>query len=234
MANGAGITAPEQLAGKRIGIQMWSNSALVWQRALLEHDYGVDLRGATWVTNGRDDPRYEVPAWVKLEQCPPGRSLEGLLAAGEIDAMLIPHDPEWGPGEAARTRRLIADYAPVERDYFGRTGLFPPMHTVVVKNSLLAEQPWVAEAVYDGLRRALDVYVERQRAANAESVVWPGLRWVEQEAVLGPQPWPTGLEANRPTLEAWIGYAYEQGVIAAPLKPETLFEHDGRPLVAAS
>ncbi|HZS00203.1 MAG TPA: hypothetical protein VFE37_15925 [Chloroflexota bacterium] len=233
VARDGGITSPEQLNGKRIGIQMWSNSALVWQRALLQHDYGVDLRSVEWVSNGRDDPRYEVPTWVRLQPCRPGRSLESLLAAGEIDALLIPHEPEWGPGEAARVQRLIPDFVPVEQDYFRRTGLFPPMHTVVLKNSLLAEHPWVAASVYDGLRRAADLYVARQRERQAPSVVWPGLSWAEQEAVLGPQPWPAGLAANRATLDAWIGYAFEQGVIAAPLPPEALFQLDGRPLVAA-
>jgi 4,5-dihydroxyphthalate decarboxylase len=229
-----GVEAPEQLNGKRFGIQMWSNSALVWQRALLQHDYGLDLRSVEWVSNGRDDPRYQVPEWVRVRACPAGQSLEGLLAAGEIDAMLIPHDPVWGPGDEARVRRLIPDYTPVEQDYFRRTGLFPPMHTVVLKNSLLAEHPWVAESVYDGLRRTLDVYVARQRAAGAASVVWPGQSWAEQEAVLGSQPWPAGVDANRTTLDAWIGYAHEQGVIAERLAPEALFQLDGRPLVAAN
>src|SRR5579871_1801657 len=107
------------------------------------------------------------------------------------------------------------------------------MHTVVVKNSVLAAHPWLAASFYDALRRALDVYVARQRAVQAPSVVWPGLSWAEQEAVLGPQPWPAGLAANRPTLDAWLDYAHEQGVIAERLAPETLFQLDGRALVPA-
>jgi 4,5-dihydroxyphthalate decarboxylase len=193
----------------------------------------VDLRSVEWVSNGRDDPRYRVPEWVRLRTCPADQTLERLLAAGEIDAMLIPHEPQWGPGDEARVRRLIPEYTPVEQDYFRRTGLFPPMHTVVLRNSLLTEHPWVAESVYDGLRRALDVYVARQRAAGAASIVWPELGWAEQEAVLGSQPWPAGVAANRATLDAWIGYAHEQGVIAASLAPEALFALEGRPLVAA-
>jgi 4,5-dihydroxyphthalate decarboxylase len=233
VSRASGIEAPEQLQGRRIGIQMWSNSALVWQRALLQHDYGLDLASPRWVSNGADDPRFQLPTWVRLERCPPGRSLEQLLAAGEIDAMLLPHDPEFEPGDAAHVRRLFEDYVPVEQDYFARTGLFPPMHTVVVKNTLLAEHPWVAERVSEGLRRVLDAYVERHRQAGAESVVWPGLTWAEQQARLGPQPWPSGLAANRATLEAAIGYAHEQGVIAERFAPEALFTYDGRVLAGA-
>ncbi|SRR5712692_5101730 len=230
VSRSSGIESPEQLRGKRIGIEMWANSALVWQRALLQHDYGLDLATVEWVSNGGDDPRYQPPAWARLSRCPPDRSLEQLLAAGELDAMLLPHAPEFAPGDEARVGRLFPDYAPVEQDYFRRTGLFPPMHTVVIKNRLLAEHPWLAESVYQGLRRMLDAYVERQRATSAESSVWPGLPWAEQETLMGPQPWPSGLAANRPTLEAWIGYALEQGVLAERLAPEALFPYEGRPL----
>lgn len=230
----AGIDAPAQLAGKRIGIQMWSNSALVWQRALLQHEYGVDLASIEWVSNAADDPRYQPPAWVRLTRCPPGRTLEQLVAAGETDALLLPHAPRFTPDQAARVRRLIEDYVPVEEAYYRRTGLFPIMHTVVIKNSVLAEHPWVAESVYEGLRRLLDAWVARQRAANAPSAVWPGLSWAEQEARLGPQPWASGLAANRATLEAAIAYAHEQGVIAARFPPERLFQFEGRLLAGAA
>jgi 4,5-dihydroxyphthalate decarboxylase len=234
VSRGAGIERPEQLAGRRIGIQMWSNSALLWQRALLQHEYGVDLTTPEWVSNGRDDPRYRPPAWARITPCPTGRSLEQLLAAGEIDAMLLPHDPEFTPAEAERVARLIADFAPVEQDYYRRTGLFPPMHTVVIKNSLLAQEPWVATSVYEGLRRMLDSYVERHRGPNAPSVIWPGLSWAEQEAHLGAQPWPSGLAANRAVLEAGIGSAHEQGVIASPFAPEAMFQYEGRLLAGAA
>ena len=229
-----GIESPQQLHGKRIGIQQWSNSALVWQRALLQHDYGLDLTSVEWVSNGADDPRYTPPAWARITRCPPGRTLEQLVAAGETDAMLLPHDPQWDPGDAARVRRLIEDYAPVEQDYFRRTGLFPVMHTVVVKNALLAEHPWVADSVFDGLRRMLDTYVERNRAANVESPLWPGLSWAEQEAHLGRQPYPSGLEPNRAVLQAAIQYSLEQGVITQPMTPDQLFQYEGRPLAGVS
>ncbi len=234
VSRASGIERPEQLAGKRVGVQMWSNSALVWQRALLQHDYGVDLASIKWVSAGADDPRFQRPAWVRMTPCPPGRTLEQLVAAGETEAMLLPHDPHFTADEWTRVRRLIEDYAPVEQDYYRRTGLFPIMHTVVLKNSLLAEHPWVAESVYQGLQRMLDVYVERKRASGAESVLWPGLSWAEQEARLGTQPWASGLEPNRKTLEAAIGYAHEQGVIAERLMPRALFERDGHPLPGAN
>jgi 4,5-dihydroxyphthalate decarboxylase len=225
-----GVEAPAQLNGRRVGIQMWSNSALLWQRAALQRDHGVDLASIEWVTVELDDPRYQAPAWARISRCPADRSLDELLLAGEIAAMMIPHQPRMTAEQKARVRPLFADFVAVEQDYWQRTGLFPIMHNVVVKNSLLAEHPWVAESVYGGLRRMMDTYVERQRAANAESAVWPGLTWAEQEARMGPQPWPCGVEPNRAALTAAVDYAVEQGIIAQSLAPESLFQHAGRPL----
>jgi 4,5-dihydroxyphthalate decarboxylase len=234
VSRAAAIEAPQQLAGKRLGIAMWSNSALLWHRAFLQHDYGVDLASPEWVSDRPDVPGYQPPAWARIHNAPPGASLEGLVAGGEVDAILLPTPPRFAPGEEAQVQRLFPDYVSVEQDYFQRTGLFPPMHTVVVKNSVLAEHPWVAESVYAGLARMLDVYVERQRAANAPSPIWPELTWREQEAVLGPQPWPCGLAANRATLQAAVSYAVEQGLIARPMEPEALFQLEGRALAGCA
>jgi 4,5-dihydroxyphthalate decarboxylase len=230
VSRNSGIEAPEQLAGKRIGIARWANSAILWHRALLQHEYGVDLASPDWVRDRPDDPRYEIPAWVRIRDCPPDRTLQQMLVAGEIDATLLPAPPRWAPGDEAHVRRLFPDYVPVEQEYYRRTGLLPVTHTVVIKNSVLAEHPWVAESVYEGLCRMLDVYVERRRAANAPSIIWPTRPWAEQEAVMGPQPWPSGLAANRATLEAAIAYAIEQGLITQTLEPEALFQLEGRPV----
>ena len=230
----AGIDNPAQLNGQRLAIQMWANSALLWQRAALQHDHGVDLASIEWVTAELDDPRYQPPPWARITQCPHGRTLDDLLLAGEVAAMLIPHQPRVTPEQRPRLRRLFEDYEAVEQDYYQRTGLFPIMHNVVIRNSVLAEHPWVADNVYTGLQRMLDTYVERNRAANAESPHWPGLTWADQEARLGPQPYPSGLEPNRATLDAAIAYALEQGVIRQAVEPDKLFQYEGRPLAGVS
>jgi 4,5-dihydroxyphthalate decarboxylase len=157
-----------------------------------------------------------------------------MLTRAEVEAILLPTPARWAPGDEAHVRRLFPDYVPVEQDYYRRLGILPTMHTVVVKNRVLAEHPWVAESVYQGLTRMLDVYVERRRAAHAPSAIWPALTWAEQEAVLGPQPWATGLAANRATLQAAVTYAVEQELIARPLEPEALFQFEGRALAGVS
>jgi 4,5-dihydroxyphthalate decarboxylase len=226
----AAVERPEQLNGKRIGIAAWANSGLLWERAVLQHEYGLDLASVEWVAGDPGDRRFQPPAWLRLHQCPPGRKVEQMLVTGEIDAMMIPFTPKFTPEEEAHVGRLFPNYPAVEREYFQRTGLFLILHTVVIKNSVLAEHPWVATSVYEGVSRMLDAYRQRHRAANAPGYVWPDLTWADQEALLGSEPWPSGLAANRAILELVITYAVEQGVIPRPIAPEELFQLEGRPL----
>lgn len=229
---GAGIESPTQLNGKRIGIQSWANSAALWQRGALVHDYGLDMASIDWVAGVPEDPRFKLPSWLRLRPKGSDCTLDQMLAAGELDAMIVPYSAQFAPEEPVQ--RLIPDYVAAEQDYFRRTRALPIMHNVVIKNSVLAAHPWVAESVFDGLRRALDTYVERQRVANAESALWPGLSWAEQEAQLGRQPWPCGLEANRATLETATGYATEMGLIERPVPLDELFRFEGRALAGVS
>ena len=225
-----GVEEPGHLNGRRVGIQSWANSAALWQRGACQHDYGLDLASVEWVANLPEGPGFQAPAWLRLSRRSGGRTLDQMLAAGELDAMMVPWPGRFTPQEAERVRRLFPDYVAVEQQYFQRTGVFPIMHVVVIKNSVLGEHPWVAERVFEGLRRAIDAYVEIQRAANASSPIWRGLDWAEQECRLGANPWPCGLDANRATLDTAITYALEQGVLTQPVSPEALFQFEGRAL----
>jgi 4,5-dihydroxyphthalate decarboxylase len=230
ISRAAGVTKPGQLNGKRVGLQSWANSAALWQRGALQHDFGLDLGLVEWVANLPEGPGFQRPAWLRLSRRPEGRTIDELVAAGDLDAMMVPWPARFTPEQTERVQRLFPDYVTVEQEYFERSGAFPIMHIVVVKNTVLSEHPAVAERLFDGLRRAIDTYVERQRAANAPSPVWRGLDWAEQERRMGPQPWPSGLEPNRATLEAVVAYAREQGLLAAPLEISDLFRYEGRAL----
>jgi len=228
LSNAAGVDAPKKLTGKRIGIQSWTNSASVWQRGLLAQDYGVDLASIEWVAElaahgaGRGGPD-----WARITAKPRERSLDQMLAAGDIDAMMLPRPPELSAEEMPRIRRLFPDYSAVEQDYRARTGVFPIMHVMVIKNDLLNSHPGIAKIVSHGVQAALDTFIDRKRLTSAKSVVWPELNWPEQEKHLGPYPWPAGIEANHKELEVLIGYGVEQGILSRRLSPEELFHAKG-------
>ncbi|MBI4494349.1 MAG: ABC transporter substrate-binding protein [Chloroflexi bacterium] len=234
----AGIQTPLDLRGRRIGVPEYHMTAAVWARGLLEHEYGVKASDVHWFTGGQEEPGREervalhLPPEIRVEPIPPGRWLNEMLLAGELDALISPRPPEPFPDPQDRVVRLFPDFRAVEQDYFRRTGLFPIMHTVVVRHDVYQRDPWVAEALYKAFVAA--------KAAALARLSYPGtlvttLPWQAAEleatrAVMGQDPWPYGVEDNRVALEACRLYLQEQGLVeqAPPLEelfaPSTLRE----------
>jgi 4,5-dihydroxyphthalate decarboxylase len=228
----AGLSGPEDLNGKRIGIQNWDNSAALWQKGPLADDYGLDLSSVEWVCLVPPEAQgYATPSWLRMTVLPKGEKLEQHLLTGDIAAMMVPFPPQWPEGQEAQFRRLFADSAKAEQGFFEKHGVFPIMHTVVIKNDVLDANPWVAERVFEATRQSMDQFVEAKRAEGGKSTVWPSMTWTEQEAKLGPQPWPAGVDANRASLETAIRYAHEQGLVPRRYEPEELFQHNGESVI---
>jgi 4,5-dihydroxyphthalate decarboxylase len=205
---------------RRIGIPEWTVTATVYGRGILEHEYGVALRDVTWVQGGVNEPgrietlAVELPDGVRVER-EAERSLNDLLLAGEVDAILAPHPP-WGFGDGSLVR-LFSDAPAVEAAAYERTGVFPIMHLVVLRRDVHEAHPWIAANLVKAFAEARDRSVARALDPNASRfpLVWPLHRPVE---------WPYGVEPNRTTLETFLRYAFEQGVCERPLEPEELFD----------
>src|SRR5579871_998656 len=209
------ITKPSELNGRRIGVQNWDNSAAIWQKGPLALDHGLDIVSIEWVAQlPVENDGFVPPDWLKLTILPKGTTPQRALLEGEVDAVMLPAPQPFGGEDAGKVRRLFPDFVQVEQEFFTRHGVFPIMHTVVVRHDVLEANPWVAKSAFEGIRRALEVYVERQRSAGAPSAVWPGLDWAEQERRLGPNPWPSGVASNRAALEMAVDFAVTQGLAA--------------------
>src|SRR5579864_1949076 len=143
----ADIDSPQALKGKRIGAAEYQLTANVWIRGLLADDYGVQPADVRWFLGGLYEPgRTEklavtIPG-VELNQIAPTQTLSQMLIDGDIDAVIGPRPPHRFPGP--KIRRLFEDFRTVEQDYFGRTGIFPIMHTIVVRRDVLERDPWIA------------------------------------------------------------------------------------------
>ncbi|MGH9058175.1 MAG: 4,5-dihydroxyphthalate decarboxylase, partial [Acidimicrobiales bacterium] len=144
-----GPTDPKELAGGRIGVPEWAQTASVYSRALLQHEWGIALSDVSWYQAGVNTPgRQEkvavhLPDGVSLTRVP-DRSLDDMLRAGDLDAVLSAHPPESferGDGDLVR---LFPDYQPVEREHVARTGIFPIMHITAIRADVLETAPWVA------------------------------------------------------------------------------------------
>jgi 4,5-dihydroxyphthalate decarboxylase len=224
----SGIAKPQDLAGRRIGVPLYTMTAAVWIRGHLAHQYGVDLATIRWVeaaTNegGRHgDP--SAPALLKparIEHDEKGRSLRDLLASGEIDAVASSQRPLPHPDIAP----LFPDSRAVERAYYRATRIFPIMHLVVIRRDVYERHPWIANSLYKGFLEAKAKALARLRKTGAHPSMLP---WVHHDVeeineVFGGDPYPYGIEPNRPTLEALVRYMAEQHFIPQPIPIAELF-----------
>jgi len=216
------ITKPADLEGKRVGIPEWTQTAGLYVRGLLAHEYGVDLRRIEWIQAGVRQPgRIEkvalsLPPGIRITPAP-DKTLAGMLASGEIDAAISARDP----GGA----RMFPDYMPLELEYFRKTRIFPIMHVVVLRREVYERDRWVAMNLFKAFEDAKRASEARLTEIGLSHVPLPWLaeharRWRE---AAGEDFWPYGIEANRPTLEAFLQYAFEQGVATRRFGPEELF-----------
>lgn len=227
----SGIKTPKDLEGRRVGVQLYTMSAAMWIRGMLQHDHGVDLSGITWVQGSIDSAgTHGTPSVLPLLKQPDvvnnesDRSLSQLLEDGEVDAILSAQLPT-GFGINPDIVRLFPDIRAVETDYYMRTKIFPIMHFVVIRKDVHDAHPEVAGALYDAFCKSKEVALERMRYLGALRYMLPFLPddLDEIDRVFDGDPWPYGVEANRPTLEAEIQYLVEQDYIATPMPIEDLF-----------
>ena len=222
VGKGSGIRRPKDLEGRRVGIPEWSQTAGIYARGLLQHEYGVDLKSIDWRQAGvRQAGRIEkvglqLPKGLRVTAVPE-KSLTEMIQGGELDAVISAREV---PGE-----RLFPDYRAAELEYFRKTRIFPIMHMVVMRRDTYEENRWVAMNLFQAFKEAKQRSLERLREIGLSHAPLPWLSdttraWQE---VMGEDFWPYGIEANRPTLEAFLKYAFEQGVCRRPLAPEELF-----------
>lgn len=228
---GAGIAAPSDLKGKRVGTSQYSSTGLVFMRGMLQHEYGVRPEDMHWFMGGLntfvEKPLIplRLPDKIKLDFLDRGATLEGMFEAGALDALLSLYIPSLFLKGSPQIARLFPDYARLEQDYYRRTRIFPIMHTVVVREDVHREHPWVAASLYKAFCAARDLAVDGLYDTDALRVALPWLisHVEETRRVLGNDFWAYGLEPNRPTWTAIGRYVHEQDLAPRVVVPEELF-----------
>jgi 4,5-dihydroxyphthalate decarboxylase len=227
----AGISRPEDLKGKRVGVPEWQMTATVWLRGIIQDDYGVRPRDALWLTGGletsgrKEKVPLELPPEIRVEAIPEGKNLSAMLVSGEIDALLTAQVPEPYVKRVPDVRRLFANSREVETGYFRRTGIFPIMHVVVIREELYRQHPWIAQSLFKALLEAKNLCVESLYKNNGfHSILpWAGDYVEETRELMGKDFWPYGVESNRKTLETFIRYCCEQGISSRKIEVDELF-----------
>src|SRR6266705_1981975 len=196
----AGIREPKDLRGKRVGVPKYHMTAAVWIRGLLEDEYGVAPKDIRWFEGG-----------------------EGAkVAAGELDAFIGARRPAaYGKGVS----RLFPDFRTAERAYYERTRIFPIMHTVVLKEELVRQHPWLPRSLYDAFTEAKRLAYERLHftAALLTSLPWQVAEAEETRALMGDDPFAYGIARNRKTVETLAGYLFRQNLAPRRLTIEEMF-----------
>lgn len=228
-----GATSPKELRGGRVGVPNWAQTAGIYARGYLTHAAGLGLGEVTWYQAGVNSPgRTELvdlslPPEVSLTRLPE-RTLDGMLAAGELDAAVSARPPRSFLDGSGKVRRLFGDARAQEEAYYRDTGIFPIMHLIAMRRDVYERHPWVAMSLLKAFGEAKRRSVDRILDANVARfpLPWGSTYADEARALLGGDLWPYGLQANRPTLEAFLAFAHEQGVTARPLECEELFPRE--------
>ncbi len=227
-----GVERPEDLRGRRIGVPEYAQTACVWMRGLLHHEYGIAAEEVTWVFGGLEVPgrkervALELPSSIRLERLSEGDTLNQALCEGKIDAVMSADAPSSFVAGDPRIRRLFPDFRSVERDYFQRTRIFPIMHTLVIRRDVWAHNPWLAQSLLKAFTRAKHI-VERELTGYCGWLIcmlpWSTAELQDTKDLMGDDFWPYGLDPNRKVLETFCLYAKEQGITSRRVLPEELF-----------
>jgi hypothetical protein len=236
----SGIRAPGDLAGKKMGeLHRYGHDAGIWAKGVLSDEYGVRADSYSYFIGGMDRPAPSedwapaaAPKNVRIHRLAPGQTLDAMLETGEIDALMSAWLPPSLLRRSPKVARLFSDYEAVERDYFRRTGIFPMMHTVVVRRALYDEHPWIAQSLVVAFQKAKEQVLAMYRIgagffSPALMIPWVAALQEENRALMGDDPFPYGIVPNRTALDTYLRYHCEQGLsrlwkIEEIFAPETL------------
>ncbi len=226
-----GIRSPADLKGRLVGVPEYQITAVVWMKGILQDEYGVRPADIRWRQGGQEQagrgertPLAPI-AGIDLQAIPSDKTLSGMLAAGELDALFTARAPSCFVERAPHVGRLFPDYRNVEKAYYKKTGIFPIMHLIGLRKSLAERHPWLATSLYKAFVEAKAYAMKEVREINALPVTLP---WLEAETLetmelMGEDFWRYGVEENRKEIETLARYSYEQGLVKKRLSVEDLF-----------
>lgn len=221
----SGIRTPKDLEGRRIGLKSWTNTATLWMRGILASEYDVDLRSITWTTDLDEHVDGFAPSTeFRVARLSDDQSIEDMLAAGDIDALLHPDIIEPMLRKDPRVARLFPDPKAEQIAYFTKTGIFPIMHVTTIKPEVLERHPWVAHSLMAAFDKAKALTMRRMENPRIVPLALWREEWETQQALFGADPWAYGLTpSNITNLQQLIEYAYNQRLTSRQLTIEELF-----------
>jgi 4,5-dihydroxyphthalate decarboxylase len=210
----AGVKSPKDLEGKKVGVRAYTVTTGVWVRGILATEYGVDLDRITWVVVDEEHVQeYRKPSNVEER---PGASLAEMVAKGELAAAIGA-----GKVDSSDVKPLIPDAAEAEAAWYRKTGIYPINHTVVVKDSLLRDDPSLAPRLFGALADAKAMFLKT--LASGAELSGDAQALARRRSIVGDDPLPYGLARNEKAMEAVIQFAVDQKILPRRVTPEEMF-----------
>jgi len=235
---GSGIKTPGDLRGRSIGTPGYSSTSLTWIRGILKDEYGVSPEEIDWVLSNKDSSANEagkvskqesvVPEGINVRMGTTGLDESELLLNGEVDALFHGATPRAFLEGNPKITRLFKNSRDVELAYYRKTGIFPIMHAVAVRKTLVEEHPEILKAIFDAYSKAKTKaygYMTKMGWA-ADMLPWYGQELEHTVAAMGSNFYSYGIKPNRKSLETLFRYSYEQGLAQKNLAIEDLFHQD--------
>jgi 4,5-dihydroxyphthalate decarboxylase len=238
----SGIHQPGDLAGKRLGVGEYQQTAALWTRGILEHDFGVSQYKVHWYMERTEElshggaTGFKPPAGISFHRIPPEKSLVSMLVNHELDVAAIGSPWKNMPSVIGRSHRISgadADWSKVKllfpdrmaegARFFQKWGFLPVNHAYVIRGEIYQKHPWVAFNLYSAFGRAKE-HFNRKLIDSIPTALFFGREYLARtEAMFGADPFPYGVKANRKMLETLIDFSHEQGLTEKPMKIEELF-----------
>lgn len=227
----SGIREPSDLLGRRVGSPEYQMTAPVWIRGILSDEYGVRPDGVSYYTGGEEEPNrseklpLSLPDNFRVNRIGPTQTLSAMLRDGEIEALYTARKPSTYSGPDGAVYRLFENFVEIERAYFRKTGIFPIMHTIVIRREVYEANRWIARSLYkafcESKRRT---YQDLQETAALKATVpWLAAHIEDARREMGDDYWSYGFKNNRATIETFLRYSYEQGLSKRLLSADEIF-----------
>ena len=238
----SGIRGPEDLAGKRVGVGEYQQTASLWLRGTLEHDFAVSQYKIRWFMERSEEfshggaTGFTPPAGISFERIPVNKSLASMLVAHELDAAPVSRafareknivdrstQIRAREGDWTKVRRLFPDLIAEGTRFFKKHGYIPANHAYVIRGDIYRKYPWLAFNLYQAFVAAKELAMERLPGRIPSGLIF-GPEYLRQtREIFGEDPYPYGIKANRPMLETIIDFSVEQGLTKEKQKIEDLF-----------
>ena len=225
-----GIDRPEDLAGTTLGVPEYQQTVGLWIRGILADRHGVPPSAIRWRSGGLQRPgaQERIPVDVRdgidVRPIDPQATLSQMLATGDLDGIVSPRPPSCFTEGHPRVRRLWQDHRREERRFYLETKVFPIMHLVAIRRSLVERHPWLPANVFRAFAEAKRGAIHDLEQTNFLRVTLPWIDLDEVRALMGDDYWPYGVAANRAELASAARWSFEEGLSPVLLEPKDLFD----------